>query len=85
MNAQGQTVFLDVDVETLFRRLRVATQQRPILRGKSEEELRTFIEEALAGRTPYYARARYRFDGSRLESREQIAGSVRRLRETLGA
>jgi len=39
----------------------------------------------LAGRTPYYARARYRFDGSRLESREQIAGSVRRLRETLGA
>ena len=83
LNAQGQTVFLDVDVETLFRRLRVATQQRPILRGKSEEELRTFIEEALAGRAPYYTRARYRFDGSRLESREQIAGSVQRLRELL--
>ena len=39
MNAQGQTVFLDVDEETLFRRLRVATAQRPILRGKSDAEL----------------------------------------------
>ena len=84
MNAHGQTVFLDVDVETLFRRLRVATQQRPILRGKSEEELRAFIGQALADRAPYYAQARYRFDGSQLESREQIAESVQRLRGVLG-
>lgn len=84
MNAQGQTVFLDVDEETLFRRLRVATAQRPILRGKSETELRAFICEALAKRMPYYAQARYRFDGSRLESRAQISESVERLREVLG-
>ncbi|HIZ01251.1 MAG TPA: shikimate kinase [Candidatus Bacteroides merdipullorum] len=84
MNAQGQTVFLDVDEETLFRRLRVATAQRPILRGKSETELRVFIREALAKRMPYYAQARYRFDGSRLESRAQISESVERLREVLG-
>ena len=67
MNAQGQTVFLDVDEETLFRRLRVATAQRPILRGKSDAELRAFISEALARRMPYYEKARYRFDGSREE------------------
>lgn len=84
MNAQGQTVFLDVDEETLFRRLRVATAQRPILRGKSETELRAFIREALGKRMPYYAQARYRFDGSRLESRAQISESVERLREVLG-
>ena len=84
MNVQGQTVFLDVDVETLFRRLRVATQQRPILRGKSEEELRVFIEKALADRSSYYTKARYRFDGSQLENREQIADSVLRLRKLLG-
>ena len=83
MNAQGQTVFLDVDEETLFRRLRVATQQRPILQGKSEAELRAFIGEALAGRMPFYGKARYRFDGSRLESREQIAESVEQLHALL--
>lgn len=83
MNAQGQTVFLDVDEDTLFRRLRAATSQRPILQGKSEAELRTFIREALAGRMPFYGQARYRFDGSRLESLQQIDESVRRLRALL--
>lgn len=47
MNEHGQTVFLDVHPDVLFRRLRVATQQRPILQGKTDEELRIFIIEAL--------------------------------------
>ena len=83
MNGQGQTVFLDVNTDVLFRRLRVATQQRPILAGKSDEELRSFIDEALAQRLPHYTQARYRFDGSRLESRSQIAESVDALRQLL--
>lgn len=85
MNSQGQTVFLDVPQDILFRRLREATQQRPILRGKSDEELRTFIGEALAQRMPFYSRARYRFDAGRLESRSQIAESVEALRKMLEA
>ena len=47
MNGCGQTVFLDVHPDILFRRLRVAKQQRPILQGKTDEDLRTFIVEAL--------------------------------------
>ena len=84
MNRQGQTVFLDVHPDILFRRLRVATQQRPILQGKSEEELRDFICQALQGRRPYYEQALYRFDAGRLESRRQIAESVKGVRELLG-
>lgn len=84
MDAQGQTVFLDVDTDTLFRRLRVATLQRPILNGKTDEELRAFIGQALEGRRPQYEKARYRFDGSHLESRTQIADSVQQLRGMLG-
>ena len=51
MNEHGQTVFLDVHPDVLFRRLRVATQQRPILQGKTDEELRIFIIEALEKRS----------------------------------
>lgn len=83
MNRQGQTVFLDVPTEVLFRRLRAATQQRPILQGKTNDDLRTFIEEALEKRLPFYTQAHYRFDGSRLESRSQIAESVAQLRGLL--
>ena len=38
MNGHGQTVFLDVHPDILFNRLRVATHQRPILQGKTDEE-----------------------------------------------
>lgn len=83
MNRQGQTVFLDVHPDILFRRLRVATQQRPILQGKTDEELRAFIVEALGKRAPFYGQARYRFNAGRLESRRQIAESVEQLRRLL--
>ena len=83
MNSQGQTVFLDVSTDVLFNRLRVATFNRPILQGKSDEELRCFIAEALQKRLPYYSQATYRFDGSQLESHSQIAASVARLRQLL--
>ncbi|MCD8183992.1 MAG: shikimate kinase [Bacteroides sp.] len=83
MNGQGQAVFLDVHPDVLFRRLRVATQQRPILQGKTDEELRSFIVEALEKRAPFYRQARYRFDAGHLESRGQIAESVQQLRNLL--
>lgn len=84
MNRQGHTVFLDVHPDVLFRRLKVATQQRPILQGKTDDELRAFIVEALEKRAPFYSQARYRFDAGRLESRTQITESVQQLRKLLG-
>ena len=84
MNRCGQTVFLDVHPDVLFRRLRVATQQRPILQGKTDEDLRAFIMEALEKRAPHYGKASYRFDAGLLESRRQISESVQKLRALLG-
>ncbi|MDR0962563.1 MAG: shikimate kinase [Mediterranea sp.] len=84
MNAHGLTVFLDVHPDILFRRLRVAKQQRPLLQQKNDDELRAFIASALFERDVFYRKARFRFDGSRLESRAQISESVRSLRTLLG-
>lgn len=83
MNSVGQTVFLDVDVKVLFRRLKVAKQQRPLLANKTDEELMTFIVEALQKRLPFYSKANYVFNGERLEDRRQIQQSVERLKELL--
>ena len=43
MNACGDTVFLQVEPEVLFHRLKVAKQQRPLLANKSDEELMNFF------------------------------------------
>lgn len=83
MNAVGKTVFLDVDVKVLFRRLKVAKQQRPLLVNKTDEELMAFIVEALQKRLPYYSKAKYVFNGEKLEDRRQIQQSVERLKELL--
>lgn len=83
MNGAGETVFLDVDVDVLFRRLRVAKQQRPLLAEKTDEELKTFIVEALQKRLPFYTKAKYVFNGELLEDRHQIQQSVERLKELL--
>ena len=83
MNRKGETVFLDVSQEVLFRRLKVAKQQRPLLANKTDEELMAFIQEALEKRLPHYTKAKYVFNGELLENRHQIQQSVERLKELL--
>ena len=83
MNEAGETVFLDVNLQVLFRRLKVAKQQRPLLDGKTDEELKAFIQEALQKRLPFYTKAKHIFNGERLEDRHQIQQSVERLKELL--
>ena len=83
MNSVGETVFLDVDIRVLFRRLKAAKQQRPLLDGKNDEELMQFIQEALQKRSPFYTRAKHTFNGEKLEDRQQIQASIERLKELL--
>ena len=83
MNTMGDTIFLDVDIKVLFRRLKVAKQQRPLLVQKTDEELMAFIMENLQKRLPFYTKAKHVFNGEKLEDRHQIKESVERLKELL--
>lgn len=84
MNLQGETVFLQVPIEVLFRRLAHHRSKRPVLADKTDEELRGFIARSLEGRMPFYSRARHTFPAARLESRTEIAESVALFRRQLG-
>ena len=83
MNDCGDTVFLDVEPAVLFRRLRVAKQQRPLLANKSDEELMDFICQALQKRHPFYSKAKHLFKADELEDKRQIQASVDSLRKKL--
>lgn len=84
MNEHGTTVYLKADNEVLLERLLISRHQRPILSGKSDDELRTFISESLEKREPFYTRAKEVFDSSKLENHAQVAQSVILLKEQLG-
>lgn len=79
----GTAVFLKPSEESLFRRLKIARDSRPLLRGKSDEELLAAIRKSCDERYPVYSRAQYTIMSDRLESRTEIAGTVSRLAEML--
>lgn len=57
MNQTGITIFLDVAPHELARRLFISRTERPLIKGKSKEELMQFIEENLQKRRPFYSQA----------------------------
>lgn len=83
MNAQGTTVFLDASVDVIFTRLTIARTQRPLVAGKTDEELRSYITETLKRRLPYYSRATHSFCANQLENVKQISESVERFKEEI--
>ena len=75
MNRTGKTVFLNVHPDVLFRRLRIAKQQRPILQGKEDDELMDFIIQALEKRAPFIRRRNI----SLMRTNWKTAGRLNRL------
>jgi len=67
MNHTGITIFLDIAPGILAQRLLKSKTDRPLIRGKSPEELQRFIAENLDRRRPFYEQARIKID------REDIA------------
>ena len=83
MNRTGDTVFLNASFEALFRRLKVAKSKRPLLSGKTDEELKEVIRNGLESRMGFYGNAKHWFPSDYLESREQISESVEQLKKML--
>lgn len=83
MNANGTTVHLLCPPDVILTRLRISRTPRPLVAGKTDEELRTYIADTLAARDPFYTRAHYTFPSHQLEDRAQIAASVARFRHEI--
>ena len=83
LNQQGQTVYLKAEPEVLYKHLQMAKVERPLLKGKSKEELLTFIKEQLEKREPFYTKARYTLDVSLMDNYDKIKTSVGKIKELL--
>jgi shikimate kinase len=83
MNQQGPVIYLKADPEVLYKHLVMSKNDRPLLRGKSQEELIVFIREQLEKREPFYTKARYSLDVSLMDDYSKIHKSVEQLRALL--
>ena len=58
MNGSGVTVYIAPDTEILATRLIKSKTERPLIAGKSREELISFINTALLKRAPFYEKSK---------------------------
>ena len=79
MNAHGTTVFLDTSIDKLHKRLMRGRHKRPLIAGKSDEELLQFIRSALAERMPHYSKASMTFVADLLDSECEKSETARRF------
>ena len=57
MNENGVTIYLKTAPQLLMQRLENEIEKRPLLRGKSDNELLDFIETKVREREPFYNQA----------------------------
>ena len=79
MNRAGFCIFLDVDEDTLAERLIAAKTERPLIKGKSQGELKQFIGGMLEKRRPFYEKATFILRGNAISAVE-----ITRLIENAG-
>ncbi len=83
MNRQGQVVYLKASPEVLQKHLMMGKTERPLIKGKSQEELIAYIKEHLEEREPFYNKATYKLDVTLMDNYEKISITVERLRQML--
>ena len=83
LNGQGDVCYLKATPEVLYKHLLMGKVERPLIKGKSPEELINFITEQVGKREEFYTKARYTLDVSLMDSFEKIKLSADALRELL--
>lgn len=83
LNSQAQVVWLKCEPEVLQKHLLMGKGDRPLLNGKSPDELIEFIREQLAYREQFYSKANYQLDVSLMDNYDKIKITVDKLRELL--
>ena len=83
LNSVSQTFYLEATPETILQHLAMSRGERPLLKGKSPEELRTFVTEQLAERRPFYEKARHTIEVDVLDSFDKIQLVTDQIKQTL--
>ena len=81
MNTCGETVFLNASPEALKAHLLMGKTQRPLIQGKSPEELLDFIKDSLQKRLPYYKKAKHTLSIDVINTNEDITHYVNQIIE----
>lgn len=78
INKNGLSIYLEIDVHTLVKRLRNSPVERPLIKNKTEKELSDFIFEKLQEREPFYSKSYFSIDNE-IVSPAEMAKIIRSI------
>ena len=70
MKENGTTIFVRISPQTSFYRIMNAKRKRPLVYGKSEDELRQYVENHYNSRLPIYEQADFIVKGENFDIEE---------------
>lgn len=76
MLGRGTVVCLEASIPRTVERLLRVADKRPLVAGKSPEELKEFVEAHKKEREPWYSRANIVFSGEELENSQEINKTI---------
>lgn len=79
MNQQADVFYLKATPEVLHEHLLMGKSVRPLIVGKSKEELHEFICEQLKKREPFYSQAKHTVDVTLMATPEKIKITVDKI------
>jgi shikimate kinase len=79
MNNSGITVYIAPDTDTLAMRLLKSKNERPLIAGKSREELISFINDSLLKRAPFYEKSKIIIRGENDLDPQHVIDRIREL------
>ena len=83
MNNAGITLYIEAEPEELAARLLASKTVRPLIAGKSEDELIPFIKKHLSQRERYYKSAQIIYQSERMTTKEDIYLTVSDIEDQL--
>lgn len=67
MNSLGTTIYLAVPNALLLKRLLVDRAKRPLLKGKTDEEVENYLSMLVKKRLPFYQQAKFEVEASTIK------------------
>ena len=81
---QGDVVYLRGTPDVLFRHLKMGKGVRPLLLGKSDDELLEYIKENVEKREEFYMKANHIVDIPCMEDEDRILETTEKIKKELG-
>lgn len=84
MCGQGDVVYLRGTADVLFRHLKMGKGVRPLLLGKSDEELMEYIQENVVKREEFYMKANHIVNIPCMEDDDKVSQTIELVKKELG-